>query len=389
VNSIPRAVVVLGLVSFLTDLSSEMIYPLLPLFLSSVLGATALELGVIEGVAEATASLLKVVSGVWTDRARKRKPLIVAGYSLSGFFRPLIALARTWHFVLFLRFVDRVGKGIRSSPRDALIADVTPPEQRGASYGFHRAMDHAGAVVGPLVASALLMIPGVTLRQVFGLAVVPAIITVAVLLIGVKEPAAKSVTERKAPHLIHDWQEMGRTFHLLLAALFVFTLGNSTDAFILVRLSNAGVSAKWIAALWSAHHVIKMVCTYYGGRFSDRHGRRAAMVSGWVYYGLIYLAFAFVESQAALIAVFLLYGVYFGLVEPSERALVADMAPERLRGTAFGYYHFTVGVGALPASLIFGVIWQRFGVQAAFITGAALALVASGMLFSLTGKKAG
>lgn len=206
-KSIPRTVIMLGLVSFFTDFSSEMIYPLLPVFLSSVLGTTALELGVIEGIAEATASLLKVLSGIWTDRVRRRKPLIVAGYSLSGFFRPLIGLAQTWHFVLFFRFFDRIGKGLRSSPRDALIADVTHPDQRGTSYGFHSAMDHAGAVVGPLVAGALLLSPVFTLRRIFLLAAIPAAITLVVLLLGVKEPDThQAITESKATHLVKNWQ---------------------------------------------------------------------------------------------------------------------------------------------------------------------------------------
>ncbi len=383
-KTIPRTVLMLGLVSFFTDLSSEMIYPLLPVFLASVLGATALQLGVIEGIAEATAALLKVASGIWTDRVHRRKPLILAGYSLSGFFRPLIGLATSWQFVLMLRFLDRVGKGLRSSPRDALIADVTRPEQRGASYGFHRAMDHAGAVLGPLAAGALLMIPGFTLRNVFMLAVVPAVITVTILILGVKEPdSPKTSSGTKSLHLLQDWKLLGRDFRWLLAALFVFTLGNSTDAFLLVRLSEIGVPAAWIAVLWSMHHVVKMVANYYGGRFSDRRGRRFAIISGWAFYGLIYLAFAFIQSPTGLIAVFLLYGLYFGLVEPSEKALVADLVPPQLRGTAFGYFHFTVGVAALPASVLFGLIWHRFGVQYAFMTGAALALLASLLLLTL------
>lgn len=382
-RAFPRTVFILGLVSFFTDLSSEMIYPLLPVFLSSVLGATALELGVIEGIAESTAALLKIVSGIWTDRIKKRKPIILLGYTLSGLFRPLIGLARSWNTVLVLRFFDRVGKGIRSSPRDALIADVTEPSQRGAAYGFHRAMDHAGAVGGPLVAGALLLVPGFTLRNVFLLAAIPAAIAVVVLALGVRETESKvplTQDQDKVFHPIRDWNLLGSEFRLFLIALIFFTLGNSTDAFLLVRLSQAGVSASWIAVLWSLHHVVKMVANYYGGRLSDRRGRKLAIVSGWLFYGFIYLAFAFVESPQPLIAVFLLYGLYFGLVEPSERALVADLVPASFRGTAFGFFHFIVGIAALPASILFGFLWQHLGVSVAFLTGAGLAILASCVL---------
>lgn len=370
------------MVSFFTDLSSEMIYPLLPVFLASVLGASALELGVIEGVAEATASSLKVISGIWTDRVRRRKPLILFGYSISGLFRPLIGLAQSWHFVLVLRLLDRIGKGVRSSPRDALIADVTLTEQRGAAYGLHRAMDHAGAVVGPLVAAALLLIPGMDLRKVFFVAAIPALITLGILIFGVKEEKAKPpVADASHFTIFQDWKRIGHEFKVFLAALIVFTLGNSTDAFLLVKLSKAGIEATSIALLWSLHHVIKMIGNYYGGRLSDKKGRRSVIATGWFYYAAIYLAFAFVESQTALIAVFLLYGVYYGLVEPTERAMVADLVPENLRGTAFGYYHFTIGLGALPASVIFGLVWQTWGAPSAFVMGAALSVIASGLLF--------
>lgn len=378
--ALPRTVVMLGVVSLFTDLSSEMIYPLLPVFLATVLGASALQIGFIEGVAEATASILKMVSGLWSDRVRHKKPLIVAGYSISGLFRPLIGIAVSWHMVLAIRFFDRVGKGLRSSPRDALIAEVTPVNSRGASYGFHRAMDHAGAVVGPLVASALLLIPGVELREVFLLAAVPAVITIAILVFGVKEspetsPKSADTLASNGFHPKRDWQALGGDYRRMLAAVLLFSLGNSTDAFLLVRLSQAGVPTSWVAGLWSLHNVVKMTTTYYGGRLSDRIGRKKAILGGWLLFGVTYGAFAFFTTPGPLIATFLVYGAYFGLVEPSERALVADLAPAHLRGTAFGTFHFTVGVAALPASVLFGFLWQRFSPEAAFLTGGCLALL--------------
>lgn len=377
---LPRTVIALGLVSFLTDLSSEMIYPLLPVFLLDVLGAGAIALGTIEGIAESTASVLKVASGWWTDRTSRRKPLVVAGYGLSGTVRPLIGLAGSWPIVVMLRFGDRVGKGLRTSPRDALIADVTPPERRGAAYGLHRAMDHAGAVAGPLVAAALLLIPGVTLRGVFLLAAIPAVLVIVVLWVGVKEENRTARQATKPLSLRSGWTTMGTPFRRLLLALVVFTLGNSTDAFLLLRLTDAGFAVGWVAVLWSLHHVVKMAANLYGGQLSDRVRRRNLVAAGWIVYAAIYLGFGVSSNRPALVALFLGYGIYFGLTEPVERAWVAQLAPKEARGGAFGLYHGAVGITALPASILFGVIYAAFGPGAAFGTGAALAVIATALL---------
>lgn len=383
---IPKAVIALGVVSFLTDLSSEMIYPLLPIFLVTVLGTSAVTLGLIEGVAESTASLLKVASGIWTDRTQKRKPLIVAGYSLSGLMRPLIGLAAAWPAVLALRFADRVGKGLRTSPRDALIADVTDPGARGTAYGFHRSMDHAGAVVGPLVAALLLNNVGLPLRQVFLLAAVPAALVLVVLLFFIKEPAVHRADAPVALNLSSSWSALGGDYRRLLLAVLVFTLGNSTDAFLLLRLGGAGVSAAWIAVLWSAHHGVKMAATYFGGRLSDRVGPRRMIVAGWIFYAVIYLVFGWLDSAPLLTGVFLTYGIYFGLVEPAERAWIASLVPPHLRGTAFGWYHCAIGLATLPASLLFGLLWQQWGTAVAFTTGALLAATAALLLLLVRSK---
>lgn len=375
-NRIPQTVIALGVVSLLTDLSSEMIYPLLPVFLAAELGAGAMALGLIEGVVESTAALLKVASGIWTDRTQRRKPLVVVGYSLSGMMRPLIGLAAAWPAVLALRFADRVGKGLRTSPRDALIADVTDAGARGRAYGFHRAMDHAGAVIGPLVAAVLLNAAGLPLRQVFLLSAIPAV-AVLIVLLGVKEPPFH---QTEAPKLPVHRGGLGTDFRRLLIALLVFTLGNSTDAFLLLRLSQTGVSTAGIALLWSAHHVVKMVANYFGGQFSDRVGPRLMILAGWLFYAAIYLTFGWLSSAPWLVAVFLAYGIYYGLVEPAERAWIASLAPPHLRGSAFGFYHCAIGLTALPASVLFGLLWQQWGATMAFSVGAMLAALAAGLL---------
>jgi len=375
------------MVSFLTDLSSEMIYPLLPIFVSTVLGGGVIALGLIEGVAESTAALLKVFSGIWTDRSSRRKPLILAGYGLAGSVRPLIGLAASWPAVILIRFLDRVGKGLRTSPRDAMIADAADPKLRGTAFGFHRSMDHAGAVVGPLIAAGLLSLAGFSLRTVFLLSAVPAVLTILLLAVGVKEGAAAGAPVAHPAAIAGLWRSLGSDFKWLLAALLVFTLGNASDAFILLRLSAAGVPTPWVAGLWSAHHIIKLLATYSGGRLSDRLGRRRMVLTGWFLYSLIYFGFGFAQTRSSLVLLFLAYGVYFGLTEPTERAWVTDLAPPEGRGTAFGFYHGVIGLASLPASLIFGFVWQAFGSRIAFLCGAGLAFL--GALLLLGVGKAG
>lgn len=377
-GKLPRTVVVLGLVSFFTDLSSEMIYPLLPVFLAGVLGAGPAILGLIEGVAETTASVLKLASGYWADRLKKRKGLVLLGYGISSIARPLVGLALSWPLVMVLRFSDRVGKGIRSSPRDALIADAAPPERRGEAYGFHRSMDHAGAVAGPLVAALLMGAFGFSLREVFLWAALPGVVVIALILGGVRETPKPAVAVAVAGIEPGETGGLFTTdFKRLLAALAIFTLGNSTDAFLLLRLSRAGVSVQGVAFMWSAFHVVKMASTYLGGRVSDRLGRKGMILSGWILYAAVYAAMGVIENTAGVITIFLVYGIYYGLTEPCEKAWVADLVPATARGRAFGLYNGVVGITALPASVLFGLLSETHGMHAAFFTGAALALAAS------------
>ena len=372
---LPRTVVALGAVSLLTDLSSEMIYPLLPVFLSTVLGAGPLAIGAIEGAAESVAALLKLASGWWSDRLPRRKPLVIVGYGLASVVRPLIGLAQSVGQVLMIRLADRTGKGIRGAPRDALIADAVDASQRGRAYGFHRAADHAGAVAGPIVAFALLTWGGVSLRTVFLLAAIPAAAAMVALIFGVREEKRQVEKAGAGPNL--DRSGLDRRFWAYLGVLLLFTLGNSTDALLILRANDLGVSAAIIPVLWAVLHVVKSVSSTPGGILSDRLGRRPLIIGGWLIYAAVYLGFAFASATWHAWLLFIVYGLYFGMTEGVEKALVADLVPARVRGAAFGWYNLTIGVAALPASLLFGGLWQRYGAPTAFLTGAALALVAA------------
>ncbi len=372
-----RNVVALAAVSFLTDASSEMIYPLLPLFLTGVLGAGATALGAIEGAAESTAAFLKLGSGWWSDRLRRRKPLVVVGYALATVLRPLVGLARAPAQVLAIRLGDRVGKGIRTSPRDALIADSTQPEVRGRAFGFQRAGDHAGAVVGPLVAFALLSWAGMPLREVFLWSAVPGVLSVLLLIVAVRE-TPRAAPERSAAVPAADLDvPLPRRFWAVLAVILLFALGNSSDAFLLLRAAQLGVAAPLIPVLWALLHVVKALASTPGGALSDRLGRKPLLVAGWVLYALVYLGLGAARAEWQVWALFAAYGVHFGLTEGVEKALVADLVPAARRGTAFGWYNLTLGLGALPAALLFGFVWDRAGAPAAFGLGAALALAAA------------
>ena len=380
-----RPVWLLGWVSFFTDTASEMVYPLLPLFLTRVLGGSAMSLGVIEGVAEGANSVLKIVSGWLTDRSGEPKKLVLGGYSLSSAVRPLMAFVSSWPQVVALRFVDRLGKGIRTSPRDAMLARFAPDQHRGRVYGFHRGMDHAGAVAGPLIAAAYLYFYPDAYRSLFMWTLVPGIIVVLLIL---KVPNEKTaVREAQGPRsdargsAATNAAELPRRFYLAMAIILLFALGNASDAFILLRLTDLGIQPVWIPLLWAALHVIKMSSSVIGGAMSDRFGRRTMIGAGYLWYAAIYAAFAWTSTPATTIAVFLAYGLYFGLTEGVEKAWVADMAPATARGLAFGIYNAALGIGGLAASLIFGAIWTRVSPHAAFLTGAALALAASVLLY--------
>lgn len=367
-----------------------MIYPLLPLFLTRVLGAGAMSLGVIEGVADAANSILKVISGRVSDATGRPKRLVLAGYGVSSSVRPFIALATSWGHVLGLRFADRLGKGIRGAPRDAMLAEFAPADQRGRVYGFHRAMDHAGAVLGPLLASVFLYFYPGEFRTLFALTIIPGVIVVAIILVlpEAAPPVVRSSGkgESKAVGLLSPLSDP--VLRRALIVIGLFGLGNASDAFLLLRLSDVGISAFWIPLLWSALHVVKVAASLVGGHLSDRFGRRALIGSGWLFYAAVYAAFAIIDTAAPLVAVFLSYGIHFGLTEGVEKAWVADLSPSGQRGTAFGYYNAVLGISALLASVFFGLIWTAIAPQAAFLAGALLAVAATLLLYFLFSDEA-
>ena len=377
-------VVTLGAVSLLTDVASEMIYPLLPLFLTTVLMAGPAALGAIEGVAESTAALVKLFAGLHSDRARRRKPLIVFGYGLAALARPLVAIASTPGYVLLIRFADRVGKGLRGAPRDALIAESTPPADRGRAFGLQRSMDHTGALLGPLLATLLLAGGHLSLRALFALAAIPGLAGALLVVWKVREsasvPAADAVPAPPARTL--DAIPRG-PLRRYLVILVLFTLGNSSDAFLLLRAGDLGVRAAHLPLLWAWFHVVKAGSTLPLGALSDRMDRRRLIIAGWAVYALVYLGFAHASAAWHAWALFAAYGLYYGLTEGVEKALLADLAPAHARAGAFGWHAFALGVGALPASVIFGALWQGAGPLWAFGLGAALAGVSALLLWVL------
>ena len=388
-----RTVKVLGLVSFFTDASSDMIIPLLPSFLTIVLGAGPISLGILEGIAEGTASVLKAFSGYLSDKLRRRKALVLAGYGLSALTKPFFAAADSVWQVLLVRFTDRVGKGIRTAPRDAMIAETTDASIRGKAYGFHRAMDTLGAVVGPGIAFLMMYLlrgsGNAAYRWVFLAAFIPGAIAVMLLIFALKEKMAGG--QARFPGL--KLSGFGRGFKMLIVVVAVFSLGNSSDTFLLLRAQKLGMQPYIIPLLWMVFNIVYSIVSTPGGMLSDRIGRKRILLAGFALYTLIYLGFGFAHRMVFVWLLMAAYGVFYGLTTGVLSAYVADLAPPNMKGTAFGAYHMTDGVFKLFASVIFGVMWQGTGSAAPpFVFGAAMAAIAAlllGLFCTECGKDTG
>ncbi len=377
---LPRVVWLLGLASLLNDVSSEAIFPLLPTFLAT-LGAPMSFLGLIEGSADALASLIKMASGKLSDRG-PRRTLVASGYAMPAIARALIAAAMAPWQVLGARLFDRTGKGIRSGPRDALIADSVAPSQRGRAFGLNRSMDHFGAALGPVIAWALLSM-GASLRTTFAVASVFGLLAPAVLFFRLRE--TEQLPDRSGPLDTRPRGGMLRPgFAAYMVACVLFAFGNSSDAFLLVRAREVGWSATMLPLLWTFHHLVKSMAALPGGALSDRHSRAVVVAAGWAAYALTYVGFGFASARWQIVVLFLAYALYHGLAEGAERAIVADLAERGARGRAFGLYHGLTGVAALPAGLATGWIWDRCGAAWALGINASCAALGAIFLFALS-----
>ncbi len=381
VRGIPRPVFVLSIVSFLTDISSEMVYPLVPLFLTSVLGAPLAAVGLIEGVAESTASFLKTGSGWFSDRLRVRKPLVVLGYGLSALAKPLMAAANAWPAALGVRFLDRAGKGFRTAPRDALIADVTPAQSRGRAYGFHRAADTMGAVIGPGIGLGLLALLDNDFRTVFLIAGIPALAGVAVLaLVKEHKPSARKDGEAAVP-----LRELGKPFYVFLGISLLFALGNSSDVFLILRSKDLGLSNTETVSAYVLFNFVYSLLAWPAGAASDRLGRRNVIGVGFGVFSVVYLGFALAGTGAAAWPLFAVYGVFMAMTEGVGKALVTDLVPAADRATALGLYTGAIGGMVLVSSVLAGALWDLIGPSAPFVLGGVTGLAALVVLLVMMG----
>ncbi len=384
---------ILSAASFLTDVSTEMLTNLLPLFLANVLGVRTAVIGLIDGVAETTASLVKIYSGSLSDKSGRRKPLVVFGYGFSSFSKPFLYFASTWGWVLGVRFADRVGKGIRTAPRDALLAGSTAPEQRGLAFGLHRAGDTLGAFTGIGLAALIIWstqsgaaeLTRHTFQTVVLASIIPAFLAVIVLALGVREVAA-GAPSKAVPLNLRGWNSLDRRFRRFLGVMVLFTLGNSSDSFIILRGQERGLSVLQVMGMLMTFNLVYSLLSGPAGSLSDRLGRKRLILAGWVVYGLIYLGLAYAHNGVQVWTLFGIYGLFYAMTEGVAKAYVADLVSAEQRGTAYGLFNAAIGITALPASLIAGLLWQGlgawtgFGPSAPFLFGAVLALLAGGLL---------
>ncbi|HBO84958.1 MAG TPA: MFS transporter [Deltaproteobacteria bacterium] len=375
-----KNVFVAGLVSLFMDISSEMIYPLVPLFLATVLGTTKTTIGLIEGIAESTASILKVFSGYLSDVLGRRKLLMAIGYGVSVLSRPVTALSTTWFHVLFARFVDRFGKGIRTAPRDAIIADSADGNNLGRAFGFHRTMDTIGAVIGPAIAFFILLLFANNFRLVFWLSLIPGIIAVILIVFFITEKRKTRDELAKLPKI--TFKDFNGDFRHYIVVIALFSIGNTSDAFLILRAENLGVSKEYIPIIYLMFNLVYSVSSMPLGILADKIGMRKMIILGFIFYALIYFGFGIADSSFYVLPLFCLYGIFKGMSEGTQRAYLATLAPPERKATAFGVYHTVVGISLLPASIIGGILWDKIGAEATFFYGAVTGFI-SAVLFIL------
>lgn len=371
-QGITRNILILGLVSLFTDLSSQMVFPLIPLFLTTVLGAGAYVVGITEGAAETTASLLKVISGYWSDKIKKRKPFIFFGYSLSSITKPLFAFANVWPSVLFIRVIERIGKGLRTAPRDALVAESCQENVRGKAYGLHRAMDGIGSVLGAVIAFLLLGILGY--RKIFLLAFIPGIIAVFVILF-IKEKRAPAKRETKKTPIKLSFKELPVNLRLFILISSIFALGHFGYAFLLLRAKNIGLADNMAILLYILFYIVYTICIIPAGMLSDKIGRKPVLITGYLVFAVTSIGLIFTSSIYTLLLFFIVYGIFYAMIDGVQRALVIDLAPGNLKATALGTFHTAIGLVALPGGYIAGLLWDKIGPGATFTYGFTLAII--------------
>lgn len=382
-SGIPKNVLTLGWVSFFNDLASEMVYPIVPIFLTGFLGAPVAIVGVIEGVAESTASILKVFSGWLSDRFQKRKPFVISGYSLSTFSKIILGLSYIWPFVLVARFIDRFGKGMRTSARDSLITESCPKSIRGKSFGFHRALDTLGAVFGPLAAILFLAIFNNNIRLIFYIAFIPGIIGIILLIVFVREKKKKALS---FSDLKLKWRDVNPSFKIFLFVSIIFSIGNSSDAFLILRAQNLGLTIKVTIFAYVLFNIFYAIFSTPAGIVVDRIGAKTVLVAGFILFGLVYFFLGLINKSLFIWLLFPVYGIYMALTEGVGKAYISLLVPQEKSGTAFGIYQTSIGICSFFSSLIAGFMWNYINIRVPFYFGSATALV-SALLFIGLGSK--
>ncbi|MCJ7618503.1 MAG: MFS transporter [Desulfobacterales bacterium] len=376
-SGITKNIFILGLVSLFTDLSSQMVFPLIPLFLTSVLGCGAYAVGIVEGAAETTASLLKVASGYWSDKVKKRKPFVLFGYGMSTITKPLFALANIWTFVLFVRVIERIGKGIRTAPRDALVAESCDKSVLGKAFGFHRAADGIGSTLGAVL--ALLLLPMWGYRNIFLFAMVPGIISVLIIFL-IKEKNAPLKQETKEMAVKLSLKELPLNLKLFIIISSLFALGHFGYAFLLLRAKNIGLADNMAIFLYVIFYIVYSICAFPLGIVSDKVGRKAVLMGGYVLFGITSLGLLVASSLQGILLFFIIYGISYSMIDGTQRAFVVDLAPQHLRGTALGLFHTAIGLVALPGGYIAGLLWDKISPEATFGYGLILAIISAVLL---------